>query len=181
MIVVLCGVAGSGKTTIGQALALDHGWRFVDADDLHDAACVSKMARGEPLTDEDRHDWLLRVHKVVREWTGGTLVIACSALKESYRRLIVCGGSPGAPDHGSTVRFVLLQTSRATIERRLAARRNHFFKGSASLVDAQFDVLEMNDKLLVVNVDHCGGTAETTKRVLELLSRTSAVPRRKLI
>ena len=176
MIVILCGVAGSGKTTVGQALALARGWRFLDADDLHDDACVAKMARGEPLTDEDRFGWLLRVHKVIREWTQGTLVIACSALKQSYRRLIVCGGTPGVPDHGMTVKFVLLHTSRATIDRRLAARTNHFFQGSASLVDSQFDALEMSNELLVVHVPDDGdrrGTSEITRSVLHVLLSTS--------
>lgn len=159
------------QTTIGQAIAADRGWRFVDADDLHDAACVAKMARGEPLTDQDRHDWLIRVHRLVREWSDGTLVIACSALKQSYRRLIARGESCVGPSHGATVKFVLLHTSRETVMRRLAARRNHFFKGSALLVDAQYDALEMSDELLIVQVDDdvAGGTAETTRRVLELL------------
>ena len=161
-----------GKTPLDRStnpfVSKDEDVPFVGDDD---AACVAKMARGEPLTDQDRHDWLIRVHRLVREWSDGTLVIACSALKQSYRRLIARGESCVGPSHGATVKFVLLHTSRETVMRRLAARRNHFFKGSALLVDAQYDALEMSDELLIVQVDDdvAGGTAETTRRVLELL------------
>src|SRR3954470_17998422 len=96
-IVVVMGVAGSGKTTVGMALAVALGWRFVDADDCHAAASIAKMARGEPLGDADRWPWLDRLHAIVVEALAANtgLVLACSALKANYRSRLLGADTSG--------------------------------------------------------------------------------------
>ena len=129
MIVVVMGVSGAGKTTIGQALAAALGWPFVEADDLHPPANVAKMARGEPLDDADRAPWLEAVAARMRALDDG--VVACSALRARYRDVLRV-----RPD----VRFVLLDVPPALLEERLAARRGHFMP--PSLLTSQLATLE---------------------------------------
>jgi gluconokinase len=135
---VIMGVAGSGKTTIGVALARALSCPFVEGDDLHPRENVQRMAQGTPLTDEDRRPWLLAIAARLREakLAGTGMVVACSALKRSYRDLL---RSDGAAD----TRFVHLSGDRAIIAERLAARRGHFMP--ASLLDSQFATLEAPD------------------------------------
>lgn len=133
-VVVLMGVAGSGKTTVGRALADRSGWSFVDADDLHPAANVAKMAAGTPLDDADRRPWLAALAELVDERVrhGPDTVLACSALKRAYREHLV-GGRDG-------VRFVYLRADRATITDRMRRRHDHFM--APELAASQFDTLE---------------------------------------
>jgi len=137
------GVSGSGKTTVGRALAQELGWRFNDADDLHPKANVAKMARGEPLTDDDRWPWFDRIVAEMRRLnaTGESAVIACSALKASYRKRLAAGGD---------VRIVYLKGDAATIEPRLARRSGHFMP--ASLLPSQFATLEEPADAIVVDI-----------------------------
>ena len=138
MIVVVMGVSGAGKTTIGRALAEALGWPFVEADDLHPQANVDKMRRGEPLDDADRAPWLARVADQMR--TLGDGVVACSALKKAYRdRLRV------RPD----VRFVLLDVPQELLQARLAQRRGHYMP--PSLLASQLATLERTEELVVVD------------------------------
>ena len=130
--IIVMGVAGCGKSTIGRLLAERRGWRFVDGDDLHPPANVAKMAGGEALTDDDRAPWLDAVGRTFAE-TGGGCVIACSALKRIYRERITAAA--GAP-----VTFVHLSGSRALIGERMAAREDHFMP--TALLDSQFATLE---------------------------------------
>lgn len=133
MVVVVMGVAGSGKTTIGRALAAELGWEFYDADDFHPPSNVGKMARGVPLGDEDRRPWLESLRAAVRGLLerGESAVLACSALRESYReRLLV----------DERVKLVYLKGDRELIRRRLAERRGHFM--SPDLLDSQLAALE---------------------------------------
>jgi carbohydrate kinase (thermoresistant glucokinase family) len=133
MIVVVMGVCGCGKTTVGEALAAATGWPFFDADGFHPPANVAKMAAGIPLTDLDRAPWLDRLAAEMGaiERAGGSAVLACSALKAAYRdRLAVAGD----------VRFVHLRGDRATIASRVAARTGHYMP--AALVYSQFAALE---------------------------------------
>jgi len=129
--VVVMGVSGSGKSTVGAALAGRMRVPFEDADDLHPSANIAKMARGEPLDDSDRYPWLELIGMwLVNHADGG--VIACSALKRKYRDQL--------RSHSDNAEFLLLEGSREVIERRQAARPGHFMP--ASLMASQFATLE---------------------------------------
>ena len=146
MIVVLMGVSGSGKTTIGTLLSERMHSVFADADDYHSAANKAKMAAGHPLNDEDRQPWLETLNSLLLEWfeagTGG--VLACSALKDAYRKTLV----RGLPH--SAVAFILLDGSKELIAERLAERKNHYM--NPGLLDSQFAALEPPaDALRIVN------------------------------
>jgi gluconokinase len=136
MILVLMGVSGSGKTTIGKALAERTGLTFEDADDYHSAASKQKMASGQPLTDEDRAPWLVTLNKLLQRWDqqarGG--ILACSALEEKYRRVLEEGISP------SRIHFILLDGPPELIAKRLAARKHEFM--NADLLGSQLAILE---------------------------------------
>lgn len=131
-LIVIMGVSGCGKTTIGIPLAARLGVRFVDGDTLHPAANVAKMAAGHPLDDADRWPWLARVGQALAGAGAAGLVIACSALKRSYRDAI--------RDAAPTTRFLLLDAPRGVLLQRLQARRGHFMP--ASLLDSQLVTLE---------------------------------------
>ncbi len=139
------GVSGAGKTAVGESLAKRLGWIFVDADDLHPASNIRKMTAGVPLTDEDRFPWLLSVRGVMVEHAtaGRSAVVACSALKQTYREFL----RRGLAD----VRFVFLRGAPAVLERRLRERRNHFF--DPNLLASQLEILEEPTDALVVDVD----------------------------
>lgn len=132
---VIMGVAGSGKTTIGTALARALDVAFVEGDDLHPPENVRRMAQGIPLNDADRRPWLAAIAQRLRaaKQAGTGLVVTCSALKRSYRALL---RSEGAAD----LRLVFLSGSKAVIARRMARRRGHFMP--ASLLDSQLATLE---------------------------------------
>jgi gluconokinase len=134
VIIILMGVTGCGKTTVGALLAKDCGWAFHDADDFHPAENVAKMKRGEPLTDEDRWPWLERLNTFLleSERQGKSLVLACSALKQAYRDCLVRGCA--------SARFVFLDGERELIRARLAARQGHYM--NPKLLDSQFAILE---------------------------------------
>jgi gluconokinase len=131
-LLVVMGVSGSGKSTVGSALAAELGVPFVDADDLHPVANVEKMASGIPLTDDDRWPWLRLVGERLSGAGTTGMVVACSALKRAYRDAIRAE-APG-------VRFVFLDASRALLEARVANRPTHFMP--ASLLDSQLASLE---------------------------------------
>jgi len=146
MIVVLMGVSGSGKTTIGTLLAERLGTVFADADDYHPAANKAKMAAGHPLNDEDRQPWLETLNGVMQGWfeSGKGGVLACSALKERYRETLAAQMPEGA------VSFVLLDGSPELIAGRLAQRQHEFM--NPHLLASQFATLEKpKDALTVVN------------------------------
>ena len=134
MIVIVAGVSGSGKSTVGALLAGRLGWRFADADEFHPAANVEKMRAGVPLTDEDRWPWLRTIAAWMDERiaAGEQAVITCSALKRSYRDVLLAG-RPQA-------RMVFLTPDREVLARRLAARHGHFFP--EELLGSQFADLE---------------------------------------
>ncbi len=134
VIVIVAGVSGSGKTTVGAMLAGRLGWRFADADGFHPAANIEKMRAGIPLTDEDRWPWLLAITDWMDERIAGgeSAVLGCSALKRSYRDMLL-GGRPD-------VRMVFLVVDPAELARRLAARHGHFFP--EKLLGTQLDALD---------------------------------------
>ena len=128
------GVAGSGKSLIGAALAYALGIEFVEGDEFHSAENVERMSRGIALTDDDRARWLRSLATRIREAkeAGIGLVISCSALKRSYRDILRAGATD--------LRFVFLKGDRALIAKRLAGRRGHFMP--PSLLDSQFATIE---------------------------------------
>ncbi len=132
--VVVMGVSGCGKTTVGEGVAEVLGWRFAEGDAYHPRANIDKMASGTALTDEDRRPWLERLASWVgeQEAAGRSSVLSCSALKRSYRDVL----RSGAPD----VRFVHLHGDRSILEERLSTRAGHFFP--ARLLDDQLETLE---------------------------------------
>ncbi|MFC6644083.1 gluconokinase [Granulicella cerasi] len=146
MIVVLMGVSGAGKTTIGTRLAAREGVVFADADDYHPLANKQKMAAGNPLNDDDRQPWLEELNRLMRGWydAGKGGVLACSALKEKYR-VTLAQNLPA-----DALSFVLLDLPRATLEERLQ-QRNHEYM-NPKLLDSQLATLEKpTDALRVEN------------------------------
>ena len=143
MIVVVMGVSGCGKTTVGRALAEALGWPFLDADDFHPPANVEKMRAGTPLTDDDRWPWLDRLAAEMSaiDARGGGAVLGCSALKEAYRTRLARAGD---------VRLVHLKGDRATIASRLAARAGHYMP--PTLLASQFATLEEPADAIVVDI-----------------------------
>ncbi|MDC0711083.1 gluconokinase [Stigmatella sp. ncwal1] len=144
MVVILMGVSGVGKTTIGHLLAQELGWRFLEGDDVHPPENVAKMHAGVPLTDADRAPWLDKLRTLLSEAIarGENVVLACSALRESYRRVLSVD-----PER---VRWVYLRGTQTLIAQRLSNRRGHFMP--ASLLDSQFNVLEEPAEALGVDV-----------------------------
>jgi gluconokinase len=133
MVIIIFGVSGAGKTTVGKLLARELGWRFIEADDFHSAANIEKMRNGRPLTDEDRWPWLEQLrHEIERSVSAGeNAVLACSALKRAYRdRLHV----------NDEVKFVFLRGDYALVEKQLRSRHRHFM--NAKLLRSQFADLE---------------------------------------
>ncbi|HST52939.1 MAG TPA: gluconokinase [Pyrinomonadaceae bacterium] len=143
MLIILMGVAGSGKTTVGRELARELGWKFYDADDFHTRASVEKMSRGVPLDDEDRAPWLERLRELIESCVGRgeSAVLACSALKQSYRRMLLIDES---------VKLVYLKGDRELIRERLSKRDGHFMK--PEMLDSQFDALEEPERGLTVDI-----------------------------
>lgn len=148
-LIVVMGVAGCGKTTVGAAVGEALDVPFLDADDYHPPANIEKMSRGIPLTDEDRWPWLDSLGHALRDAAdkAGTAVSACSALRRAYReRLIATAGEP--------ILFVLLDGSHETIARRIGARKDHYMP--PALLDSQFEILERpgpDENAMVLDVD----------------------------
>lgn len=144
MVVVLMGVAGSGKTTIGRQLAAELGWHFADADEFHPPANVAKMSAGIPLDDADRAPWLaaIRLYIDARLDRGENAVVTCSALKEKHRAILL----GGAPD----VKLVYLRGSRELLWSRISGRTGHFMK--PAMLDSQLAALEEPGNALVVDI-----------------------------
>jgi carbohydrate kinase (thermoresistant glucokinase family) len=162
MIVIVAGVSGSGKTTVGALLAGRLGWRFADADDFHPAANVEKMRAGIPLTDEDRWPWLRAIAAWMDERIaeGENAVVACSVLKRSYRDLLL-DGRPQA-------RMVFLTPDRDVLARRLAARQGHFFP--EQLLGTQFAALEPPEPdERVLTVIPAGDPQATVEEIIALV------------
>jgi gluconokinase len=145
MILVLMGVSGSGKSTVGKILADQLGWTFVEADDYHPNANVEKMHRGVPLDDDDRRPWLAALRERIDEAcrTGENVVLACSALKHRYQDYLEQNDPP-------CVWYVYLEGSPELIGQRLAARKGHFM--NPALLESQFEALEPPEDALRINI-----------------------------
>ena len=142
MIIVLMGVTGSGKSTVGKLLAQQLGWKFFEGDDFHSPANIEKMRRGMPLSDDDRRPWLEAIRESIRQMVerSENAVIACSALKHSYRQMLRIAGE---------VVFVYLKANIDIVRERLKNRTGHFM--NPNLIQSQFDTLEESEQALRVD------------------------------
>jgi len=160
MIVIIMGVSGSGKTTVGSLLADKLGWAFFDADDFHSEANRQKMGHGIPLTDSDRASWLAVLRELIREKlaAGTPIILACSALKESHRAALKVNDE---------VIFVHLKGEYAEIKFRLKSRKGHYMP--VELLASQFESLEEPDNALVVDIK------QTVKEIVENICKGLAL------
>jgi len=152
MILLVMGVAGSGKTTVGEMLAKRLTWTYLEADDFHSPANKEKMCRGEHLTDTDRLPWLDAIHAELQgqDAQGKNVVLACSALNETYRQRLM---------EGLDVKLVYLRGSKELIAERLRQRTGHF--AGEAILDDQFAVLEEPQNALVIDI------AEPPEKIVE--------------
>ena len=143
MITIVMGVSGSGKTTVGKLLAQSLNWDFSDADDFHPSANIEKMSRGIPLEDADRLPWLLQLQAAIDRWLleNKNVVLACSALKASYRD-ILCRDQ-------QRMKIVYLKGSFHLLATRLKTRENHYMK--ADLLLSQLETLEEPEDAMIVD------------------------------
>ena len=164
MIIVVFGVSGAGKTTVGKLLADELGWRFIEADDFHPAANIEKMRNGHPLNDEDRWPWLECLRNQIEQLlaAGKNAVMACSALKRAYRDRLRAGDN---------IKFVFLRGDYALVEKQLRGRRGHFM--NPELLRSQFDDLQEpkpDEKVLTIEL---GATpAEIVEKIKTKLNLT---------
>lgn len=158
--IVIMGVTGCGKTTVGRAFASSYGWVFQDADDLHSAASIAKMRAGMPLTDIDRAPWLAAVRHSVVGFHGpqGPAVIACSALKEAYRQVVLADDQDTA--------LVYLRGSEELIFGRLEGRAGHFMP--RELLRSQFQDLQEPTDAIVIDIN---------QRITEMVAQIAAATR----
>jgi len=169
MVVIIWGVSGAGKTTIGELLAQELHWKFYDADDFHPQVNIDKMERGEPLTDEDRQPWLQSLREAITRSLAANenAVLACSALKRKYRELLRVNAD---------VKFVFLHGSRARIADQLKQRRGHFI--DPALLDSQFaDLEEPESSEDMLTIELKGEPDELVEQIRQKLSpsRTGVV------
>jgi gluconokinase len=165
MIVILMGVSGVGKTTIGQILSEKLGWPLFDADEFHSASNIEKMRNGIALQDEDRWSWLDRMNAMLREreGRGENALLACSALKQVYRERLARGTT--------NLRWVYLKGNFELIRERLEARKGHYMK--AGLLESQFATLEEPSDALTIDI------GETPIAIADsILGRLQAIPTR---
>ncbi|WP_312874418.1 gluconokinase [Actinomadura litoris] len=166
-IILIAGVSGSGKTTVGTLLAERLNWDYAEADTFHSPANIAKMSEGHPLTDEDRLPWL----NAIAAWmddrlkTGRPGVVTCSALKHSYRKLL----TNGRPE----VQIILLTGDRETLESRLKSRTGHFF--NPTLLDTQLATLEPPTS--TENIPTLPITKTPEELATQIIKATSAQPR----
>lgn len=153
-IVILMGVSGSGKTSVGKALSELTGWFFVDADDYHSPENIAKMSRDEPLDDRDRLPWLNVLHELIRVRIDRSedTILACSALKKSYRSILSGTGSQLDSTANADLHFVYLQVSPEMLKTQLKHRSDHFMR--LPMLDSQLETLEQPtaDEAMIVQV-----------------------------
>jgi len=160
---IVMGVSGSGKTSVGKSLASRLGWDFYDADDFHPPENVAKMASGIPLDDSDRAPWLASLHDLISASLKADQpgVLACSALKERYRRRLL--------DGNEGVRIVYLKGSYDLIRSRMSVREDHYMK--PHMLQSQFESLEEPPDALTVDIS--GSVEEIVDTILQVISKMS--------
>ena len=165
-VLVITGVSGSGKTTIGQALARRLNFEFVEGDEFHTRANREKMHSGIPLTDADRKPWLDALSSRIRAMHSrrGNAVLTCSALRQSYRDALTMPG----------VKFIYLKVSKAVARQRLAKRRGHFF--NPALLESQFATLEEPRDAVIVDADQ--SDLEVTQQIIQGLAAAATAEAR---
>jgi gluconokinase len=161
-VIIVMGVSGAGKTTVGLRLAQDLDWTFIDADTFHSHSSIKKMAAGEPLTDSDRYPWLGRIRSAIDDWRadGKKVVLACSLLKAAYRSFVLDG-------RREFVQLVYLKASPPLLQERLRHRIGHFMK--ESLLHSQLQTIEEPcDALLLDAADNPEQLVRRIRAVLHL-------------
>lgn len=143
-VIIVMGVAGAGKTTVGLGLARELNWTFIDGDSFHSRSSIEKIATGQPLTDADRYPWLDRIRTAIDGWTaeGRRVVLACSLLKAAYRDFVLDG-------RRQLVQLVYLKASPLLLQERLLHRAGHFMK--APLLESQLQTFEEPQDALVLD------------------------------
>jgi carbohydrate kinase (thermoresistant glucokinase family) len=159
MVIIVMGVSGCGKTTVGKLLAERLGLPFYDADDFHPVENVEKMKSGEPLNDADRHPWLAALSWEIEKWNEGDgAVLACSALKRNYRSIL-------NPEKSDQVKFVYLKGQEKIILHRMEQREGHYMP--PELLRSQFDALEEPVDAITVSIEL--SPDEIVERIVEEL------------
>ena len=164
MVVIIMGVSGCGKSTVGEQLALRFGLPYYDADDFHSAGNIEKMSHGTPLTDDDRRDWLATLAADLGQWNQrGGAVLACSALKESYRTTLQSGVA-------EPIHWVWLDGPRALLLERLGGRKGHYMH--PNMLDSQLATLERPAYALRLSIE--ATPAELVQQVVAAREQNAA-------
>lgn len=145
MVLIIMGVSGCGKTTIGKMLSAKLNWKYFEGDEYHPAENIEKMKNGIPLDDSDRKPWLLKLRSIIQDALDQkiNIVLTCSSLKESYRKILRINNE---------VKFVYLKGSYSLIEKRMKERTDHFMK--PGMLQSQFDALEEPTDAIIVDIDN---------------------------
>ena len=161
---ILMGVSGSGKTAVGEQLSRELGWPFFDGDDFHPPGNIDKMAKGIPLNDKDREPWLATLNNLIHQnlKSGCCLVLACSALKQEYRKCLRKGNP-------NTI-FVYLKGDFDLIFSRMKKRSDHYMK--TNMLRSQFEALQEPQDALVVDIDK--NLDSITKEIMEYLKSSAS-------
>lgn len=145
MVLIIMGVSGCGKTTIGKMLSAKLNWKYFEGDEYHPPENIEKMKNGIPLDDSDRQPWLLTLRSIIQDSQDKkvNIILTCSSLKESYRKILKINNE---------VKFVYLKGSYGLIEKRMNERKDHFMK--PGMLKSQFDALEEPTDAIIVDIDN---------------------------